>query len=106
MRFRDPQSKLELLPERTEDGTPLSGLRVERDHHAADGSLLRQIDASPRLRIEWRSDIHLFSEWKEIDGLSYPSRTVGVKKKDGKIWYQTDILEIERLSELPPEFSR
>lgn len=103
--IRDPQSRLEMLPDRVEDGTPLTGLRVS-ETISPPMDLYFDKTTHRLARIEWRSDIHLFSEWKEIDGLSYPSRTIGVKKKDGKVWYQTDIQEIVRLKELPAEFSR
>jgi hypothetical protein len=56
-------------------------------------------------RIDWRNDIHRFSEWKDLDGLKYPSRTIGYRKS-GVAWYQSDITELTRLKELPKEFSK
>ena len=58
------------------------------------------------VRIDWRSDIHRFSDWKTADGVHYPARCVGYKKKTGNPWYFTDILEVERLKELPAGLER
>ena len=54
----------------------------------------------------WRSDSHRFSDWKEHDGVHYPARCVGSKKATGKAWYTSEILELERLKELPAGLRR
>jgi len=98
--FLDPASKLETLPAR--DG--LEGIRIR-------GSIEPPMDVwfEPKERklaaIDWRKDRHVFSEWKELDGLRYPSRVVG-HKPDGRVWYHTRILEIKRLKELPAGLAR
>ncbi len=58
------------------------------------------------VRMDWRGSIHRFSEWKELDGLKYASRTIGYTRNTGKAWYQSDILELKRLRELPEGLSR
>jgi hypothetical protein len=55
-------------------------------------------------RIDWRNDIHRFSNWKTTDsGFTYPARVVGHKKATGKIWYFDDVLEVTPLKELPEQ---
>jgi hypothetical protein len=101
----DPASKVELLPEIVEDDQPLVGLRVS-------GAINPPMDlyfgkSDHRLsRIDWRSDTHRFRDWKEHDGVKYPSRCVGSKKATGKPWYFTEILEVERLKTLPEGLKR
>lgn len=101
----DPKSKVESIPEVSEAGTPAFGLRVS-------GTVEPPMDlyfdpAEKRLiRIDWRSDVHRFSDWKEQDGVKYPSKCVGYKKSTGKPWYFSEILELERLRELPDGLKR
>lgn len=101
----DPDSKLETLAEISEDEQPAVGLRVS-------GTIAPPMDlyfskADNRLvRIDWRSDIHRFSDWREHDGARYPAKVMGYKKASGKLWYFTEILEVERLQELPAQYSR
>lgn len=101
----DPKSKVEALPEITEADQPAFGLRVS-------GTIDPPMDlyfsrAENRLvRIDWRSDIHRFSDWKEHDGAHYPAKCIGYKKASGKPWYFTEILELERLKELSAGLSR
>lgn len=101
----DKKSKLEVLKEITDNEKPLFGLRVS-------GTITPAMDiyfdkeTGLLARIDWRADIHRFSAWKEHDGVKYPSKCVGYKKKDNKEWYFTEILELERLKELPPEYKR
>lgn len=55
-------------------------------------------------RIDWRNDIHRFSNWKTASGgFTYPARVVGHKKATGKIWYFDDVLEVTPLKELPEQ---
>lgn len=101
----DPATKLETIPEITENDQPAFGLRVS-------GTVTPPMDlyfskSDDRLvRIDWRSDIHRFSDWREHDGAHYPAKCVGFKKATGKMWYFTEILELERLKELPGEYQR
>jgi len=101
----DPRSKVTVLPETVEADMPAFGLRVS-------GTITPPMDlyfnkADSRLaRIVWRSDIHRFSDWKEYDGFHYPARCVGHKKTSNAAWYFSEILEVERLAELPAGLKR
>lgn len=100
----DPKSKLESIPGVKEDDKLTTGLRVSGTvtppmdlHFDADHKLIR---------IDWRADIHRFTDWKTHDGARYAAKTVGYKKATGKAWYFTEIVEIERLKELPAGLKR
>ncbi len=101
----DPSSKLEVIPEVVESDEPAFGLRVS-------GTVIPAMDlyfdkAESRLvRIDWRTDIHRFSHWKEHDGVKYPAKCAGYKKATGKPWYFSEIIELERLKELPDGLKR
>ncbi len=101
----DPNSKLEAIAEISEAEKPAIGIRVS-------GTITPPMDLyfdkvkSRLVRIDWRSDIHRFSDWREHDGVQYPAKCVGYKKNTGKPWYFTEILEIERLQELPEGLKR
>lgn len=101
----DPASRLEVIPDVVESDKPAVGLRVS-------GTVTPPMDlyfdkAESRLvRIDWRSDIHRFSDWKEHDGVKYPAKCAGYKKSTGKPWYFSEIIELERLSELPEGLKR
>lgn len=101
----DPASKLAVIPDVIESGKPAIGLRVS-------GTVKPPMDLyfdkseSRLVRIDWRSDIHRFSDWKELDGVKYPAKCVGYKKATGKPWYFSEILELERLKDLPEGLKR
>lgn len=101
----DPATKLELIPDVVESDKPAFGLRVS-------GTVTPAMDlyfdkAESRLvRIDWRSDIHRFSDWKEHDGVKFPAKCAGYKKATGKPWYFSEIIELERLRELPDGLKR
>lgn len=101
----DPASKLETIPDVTEEDRPAYGLRIS-------GTITPPMEvyfdaAEHRLvRVDWRSDIHRFSEWKETDGAKYPAKVIGYKKTTGKPWYFTEITKVERLTELPAGLMR
>lgn len=101
----DKKSKLEVLKEIEDDKKKLFGLRVS-------GSITPAMDiyfdkeTNLLARIDWRTDIHRFSDWKEHDGVKYPAKVVGYKKATGKPWYFTEIIELERLKELPAGLKR
>lgn len=101
----DGKSIIETIPAVMEEEKPAFGLRVK-------GTIEPPMDlyfdqAEQRLvRIDWRADIHRFSDWKEHDGVKYPAKCVGYKKATGKPWYFTEIVELERLKELPAGLKR
>ncbi len=101
----DPNTKIEALEGVVENDAKTLGLRLS-------GSITPAMDlhfsaANHRLaRIDWRSDIHRFSDWREHDGAHYPAKCIGYKKVTGKPWYFSEIKELERLSELPAGLER
>lgn len=101
----DPASKVEVIPEVIESDKPAYGLRVS-------GTINPPMDlyfdtAESRLvRIEWRADTHRFSDWKVHDGVKYPAKCIGYKRATGKPWYFSEILELQRLTELPDGLKR
>ncbi|MFO0799990.1 MAG: hypothetical protein U0804_21165 [Gemmataceae bacterium] len=101
----DPKSKVEVIPGVKEGDKPAFGLRVSGTVTPPMDLYFDQADAK-LVRIDWRADTHRFSAWKEHDGVGYPSKCVGFKKQTGAAWYFTEILELERLKELPPGLKR
>lgn len=109
----DPQSTIESCHDITVNGKPADGLRVT-------GSVKQPIDLffdaeSKRLvAIDYDDTRHVFSEWKKTpDGHQYPSHVVGFRFTDrdagtlaSSQWYQTDILELTPLGELPVDLKR
>jgi hypothetical protein len=101
----EPTSKIEKIPDVVEQERTAIGLRVS-DSIAPPMDLYFDPSNFRLLRIDWRSDIHRFSDWKEHDGAKYPSKCVGFKKESGKPWYFTEITELQRLEELPQDLKR
>ncbi len=101
----DDRSKIEVVPDVTEDGRSVFGLRVSG---TIDPPLELYFDRErlQLVRTDWRSDIYRFTEWKEHDGAKYPAQTIIYKKVGGKPWFYHEITEIERLRELPVGLSR
>jgi hypothetical protein len=109
----DPASRIQTVPDIAVADQPAFGLRVT-------GSVKEPIDLffdkeTKRLvAIDYTDTRHVFSEWKKTDeGHEYPSHVVGFRFADrkagtlqGKQWYQTDILELTPLHELPSELKR
>jgi hypothetical protein len=101
----DPNTKLEVLPSILESDQPAFGLRVSGTVTPAMEVYFDEAE-SRLVRIDWRSDIHRFSDWKEHDGVKYPAKCAGYKKATGKPWYFSEILELERLQDLPAGLQR
>jgi hypothetical protein len=101
----DEKSKFELIPTIKEQDAAALGLRVSQ---TIDPPLDLYFDeANLRLvRIDWRGDIHRFSQWSEQNGIKFPARCVGYRKSTGKPWYYSEILELEPLTELPEGLKR
>jgi hypothetical protein len=97
----DPASTIETVPDVKDGDLELWGLRVSGSvKPAMELYFIRSTDLLAR--IDWRADIHRFSEWKTlIAGTRYPARVVGYKKASGKIWYFDDVTEVTPLKELP-----
>ncbi len=101
----DPKSKVEVIPDITEADNPAFGLRISETINPPM-DLYFDKDTNLLVRVEWRTDIHRFGDWKEHDGVKYPAKCVGYKKRTGKPWYFSEILELERLKELPKGLER
>ena len=103
--LKDPKSKITASPAVKEGEKEVIGLRVSGTIEPAMDIYFDK--AEHRLvRIDWRQDIHRFSDWRVHDGAGYAAKTVGYKKASGKPWYYSEILEIERLKELPAGLKR
>lgn len=101
----DAKSKIEALPDVADEGKPLFGLRVS-DTVKPAMDLYFDKETNLLVRIDWRADTYRFSEWKDCDGVKYPSRCIIHKKATGKPWFYHRILELERMTELPPDIKR
>ena len=101
----DPTSQIDVIPDITEAHRLAFGLQVSRTIEPPM-DLYFDKATSRLVRIDWRTDVHRFAHWKEHDGLKYPARCIGYKKNTGVPWYFTEILELERLEELPDGLKR
>lgn len=108
----NPESKIALIPDTTINEKPAFGLRVsESIKEPID--LFFDKETKRLVAIDYTDTRHLFSEWKKTDeGHSYPSKVVGYRFTDRakgtvseKQWYQTDLLELTPLKELPAELN-
>jgi hypothetical protein len=101
----DPKSKLTVVPDVRDGDKSLYGVRVS-ETIKPPMEMYFDKEQHRLVRIDWRSDIHRFSDWKEQDGVKYPAKCVGFKKKTEKEWYFSEIVELERLKELPAPHKR
>lgn len=101
----DPKSKLETVDDLKVGDRDAYGIKVGE---TVTPAMTLYFDKETKLlaRIDWRTDQHVFSDWKDHDGTKYAAKCVGYKAKTGKPWYYTEILSLERLKELPKEYSR
>ncbi len=109
----DPKSKIEPIPDTVVGETPTFGLRVS-ESVKAPVDLHFDKKTKRLVAIDETDTRHRFSEWKETkEGHKYPSHVAGHRFTDraaGKLqekqWYQTDILELTPLKELPAELKK
>jgi hypothetical protein len=101
----DDKSKLESLDDMTINDKPAYGIRVS-ETITPPMDLYFDKETKRLTQIRWRTDRHEFSDWKQADGAWYASKCVGYKLATGKRWYHTEILELERLKELPAGLER
>ena len=109
----NPKSKIQMVPDIAVADKPAFGLRVtESVKEPID--LFFDKETKRLVAIDYTDTRHIFSEWKKTDeGHQYPSHVVGFHFADRKAgtlndkqWYQTDILELTPLKELPVELKR
>ena len=97
----DPASSVETVPDVKDGDAELWGLRVSGNVKPAMELYFRK-DTGLLARIDWRNDIHRFSDWKTLPASTkYPARVVGHKKGTDKIWYFDEVTEVTPLKELP-----
>ncbi len=101
----DPASKIESIPDVTENDQPLAGLRITGTVNPALDMYFDKTNQQ-LIRVDWRNDIYRFSEWKDHGGAKYPSKCVMYRRKTGEPWFFHEILELERLPELPAGLQR
>jgi hypothetical protein len=101
----NPASKLEVIPDVVESDKPAFGLRVSGTVSPAM-DLYFDKGESRLVRIDWRCDILRFIDLKQHDGVKYPAKCAGYKKATVKPWYFSEIIELERLTELPDGLKR
>lgn len=106
----DPKSKVGRLDDAMIGDKPAFALRVTE---AVKEPIDLYFDKKDQrlLAIEYTDTQHVFSEWKKTaEGQAYPSHVAGfrfadpaARKLNEKQWYQTDIIELTPLAELPAE---
>ena len=103
--LKDPRTKLELLPDMTDNEKSLAGLRITE---SVDPALDMYFDKEnyELVRVDWRNDIYRFSDWKDFDGTKYPSKCAMFRRNSGEPWFFHEIVTIERLQELPEGLQR
>lgn len=109
----DPQSTIESCHDITVNGKPAFGLRVTESVKVPI-DLFFDVESKRLVVIDYDDTRHVFSEWKKTtDGHQYPSHVVGFRftnRDAGTLassqWYQTDILELTPLDELPVDLKR
>lgn len=96
----DEKSKMEVIPDLTDEGKACFGLQVSG---SVDPAMKLYFDKETALlhRLDWRGDFYRFTDWKEHDGLKFASKTIIFKLKDNKPWFFHEVTEIERLAQLP-----
>jgi hypothetical protein len=106
----DPKSKVTAITDTSVGDKPAFRLRVsESIKEPID--LLFDKETQRLVAIDYTDTRHVFSEWKttkaghhypsHVAGFRFTNRAAGVLNE--KQWYQTDILELTPLAELPPE---
>ena len=106
----EPQSKVETIPDTTIAEKAVIGLRVT-ESIAEPITMYFDAQTHQLVAIDYTDTRHLFSEWKTTaEGHSYAAHVTGFRFTDrnkGTVgdqqWYQTDILELTPLAELPAE---
>jgi hypothetical protein len=96
----DEKSKFEVIPDLTDEGKALLGLRVSGSVTPAMDFYFEK-ETTLLQRLDWRGDFYRFSDWKDYDGLKYASKTIIFKVNGSKPWFFHEVTEIERLAKLP-----
>lgn len=106
----DPKSKIEAIEDSTINGKSVLGLRVTESIKEPI-ELYFDKDQKQLIAIDYTDTRHIFSDWKKTEGgFSYPTHAAGyrftnkaTRTTSDKQWYQTDILELTPLPDVPAE---
>lgn len=109
----DPTSKIQSVPDIVAAEKPAFGLRVT-ESVKEPSDLYFDKETNLLVAIDYTDTRHVFSDWKKTEeGHDYPAHVVGFRFADRKArtlkekqWYQTDILELTPLNELPKELKK
>ncbi len=109
----EPKSKVASIDDAQIGDRSAFGLRVTESVKEPIDLYFDQKDQR-LLAIDYTDTRHVFGEWKETgEGHFYPSHVVGfrfadraTRKLNENQWYQTDILELTPLQELPTELTK
>ena len=101
----DAKTSMEILPGVEENGKTTVALRLTG---SIDPALDLHFDAGTHhlVRMDWSNDIYRFSDWREYDGARYHAKTVMHKRKTNEPWFYHEVLELERLAEVPAGLPR
>lgn len=108
-----PEAKVAVIKDASIGGKPALGLKVT-DVIKEPIELYFDPESKLLIAIDYTDTRHLVSEWKKTEaGHSYASHVVGYRFADRakktlneKQWYQSDILELTPLTELPAELQK
>ena len=109
----EPKSKLAVLPETKVNERSLLGLRVSESIQEPIDLYFDQ-ETKRLAAMDYTDTRHVFSEWKTTSaGFHYPTHVAGYRFTDRsqglvseKQWYQTDVLELTPLAEVPANLPR
>lgn len=101
----DPKSQLAPLPDSTVDGRVLLGLKLSK---SVDRDIEFYFDRETLHLVRLDTGIYQFhfSDMKENDGWKYPAKCECRDKSKKSLYHSTEIVELERLSELPEGLTR
>jgi len=106
----DPKSHVTPIADTSVADRPVFGLRVSESVKEPIDLLFDKVTRR-LVAIDYTDTRHIFSEWKTTtEGHHYPSHVAGFRFSNrgagtlnDRQWYQTDVLELTPLTELPPE---
>lgn len=92
----NPKSKIAKIEDLVDRGVECEGIEISG---SVEPAMKLFFDKQTRqlYRVDWREDFYLFSDWQEVDGLRYASKTVIYKIASVKAWFHHEISKLERL---------
>jgi hypothetical protein len=98
----DPKTKVEVVAEEVIKERGCFGLKIS-ESITPPMTVYFDKETKRLALIRWRGTGHYFSDHKQMDGVWYAAKCSGHYLTSGKAWYHTEIVEIERLKEVPAE---